>query len=181
VKDKNREMDSSPVLTEYCKSHIQSLDSSWKSRVINALICPNLYTDIILGLDFLTKNKIIVDAELRTVIAKDAQYDLLNPPTPIPKPAKLSPFMKRKLEKNLIKVAHHELKTTHRNVYTQLMEFIKENPARFDFDDFTTRPINPIMAIKTRITQLSQSEMLRCLDNKFKKKYSISCRHPSHP
>jgi hypothetical protein len=172
VKEKNRDMDSSPVLTEYCKLHLQSVDSTWKSRVINALVCPNLYTDIILGLDFLTKNKIIVDAELRTAVAKDSQYDLLNPPTTVPKPVILSPFRKRKLESQFIKDVNHKLKTTHQKVYMELNEFIKENPVRFDFQDFTMRPINPIFAIKTRITQLSQGEILRTLDSKFKKKFA---------
>ncbi|KAF8233018.1 hypothetical protein L208DRAFT_1268940, partial [Tricholoma matsutake] len=76
--DGKRSLDSS--LTEYCKLHLQSPDSVWKSKVVNMVICLNLQTDIILGLDFLTKNKIVMDAELWTAIAKDNQYDLLNPP-----------------------------------------------------------------------------------------------------
>ncbi|KAF8220372.1 hypothetical protein L208DRAFT_1221180, partial [Tricholoma matsutake] len=76
--DGKRSVDSS--LTEYCKLHLQSPNSDWKAKVVNAIISPNLQMDIILGLDFLTKNKIVVDAELRTAIMKDDDYDLLNPP-----------------------------------------------------------------------------------------------------
>jgi hypothetical protein len=70
------------VLNQYCRLSIQSRDALWQSRVINAIICPELHTDLILGLDFLVKNKIVVDAHLRTAIAKESGYDLLNPPDP---------------------------------------------------------------------------------------------------
>ena len=51
-------------LTHYCKLSIQSPDALWHSHTVNAIICPELYTDLILGLDFLTKNKIVVDTNL---------------------------------------------------------------------------------------------------------------------
>ena len=51
------------VLTHYCKLHIQSLDTIWKLHTLNAVICLNRHTDIILGLDFLVKNKIIIDVD----------------------------------------------------------------------------------------------------------------------
>ena len=68
------------LLTEYCRLNVSSLDARWKSRTLNAIICPNLQADVILGLDFLVRNKIVVDAELRTVIAKETGFDLLHPP-----------------------------------------------------------------------------------------------------
>ncbi|KAF8223694.1 hypothetical protein L208DRAFT_1516133, partial [Tricholoma matsutake] len=55
-------------LTHYCKLLIHSPDALWHARTINTIICPKLYTDLILGLDFLAKNKIVVDANLRTAI-----------------------------------------------------------------------------------------------------------------
>ncbi|KAF8228172.1 hypothetical protein L208DRAFT_1292714 [Tricholoma matsutake] len=70
------------ILTQYCRLSIQSPDALWHAHVINAIICPELHTYLILGLDFLLKNKIVVDTELRTVIAKETGYDLLNPPNP---------------------------------------------------------------------------------------------------
>jgi hypothetical protein len=79
--NKENTLSSGPlVLTHYCRLLIQSPDAAWKSRAINAVICPNLHTDLILGLDFLVKNKIVVDAHLRTAIAKETGFDLLNPP-----------------------------------------------------------------------------------------------------
>jgi hypothetical protein len=61
----NKEDPSKPlVLKQYCRLSIQSPDALWQSRVINAIICPELHTDLILGLDFLVRNKIVVDAHL---------------------------------------------------------------------------------------------------------------------
>ncbi|KAF8237027.1 hypothetical protein L208DRAFT_1174513, partial [Tricholoma matsutake] len=86
-----RSADSS--LTEYCRLHLQSRDAVWKSKVVNAIISTMLHTDLMLGLDFLTKNKIVVDAELWTAIAKDAQYDLLHPALVVlPRPFNLERF-----------------------------------------------------------------------------------------
>jgi hypothetical protein len=68
------------LLTEYCRLNLQSPDAAWKSQMLNAIICPQLQTDIILGLDFLVKNKIVVDAELCTVITKESGFDLLHSP-----------------------------------------------------------------------------------------------------
>jgi hypothetical protein len=70
------------VLTHYCRLSIQSPDALWHSCVINTIICPKLHTDLIPVLNLLVKNKIVVDTELQTVIAKESGYDLLNPPDP---------------------------------------------------------------------------------------------------
>ncbi|KAF8227562.1 hypothetical protein L208DRAFT_1296224, partial [Tricholoma matsutake] len=52
------------------------------SHAVNAIICLDLHTDLILGLEFLVRNKIVVDAHLRYAIAKESGYGLLNPPDP---------------------------------------------------------------------------------------------------
>jgi len=117
------------VLTHYCRLHIQSPDAIWKSRTLNAVICLNLHTNIILGLDFLVKNKIIVDADLHTVIAKELGYDLLNLPNaksnqelPI-----RSPHLQCKEEAQQIKSgqpATHKLRTL---VHMELITLFEEN------------------------------------------------------
>ncbi|KAF8224209.1 hypothetical protein L208DRAFT_1312759, partial [Tricholoma matsutake] len=77
-----RKPDSMLLLSHYCRLHIQSPDAIWKSRIVNAIICPQLHMDLILGLDFLVRNHIVVDVKERTAIAKDMSYDLLNPLDP---------------------------------------------------------------------------------------------------
>ncbi|KAF9453627.1 hypothetical protein P691DRAFT_658010, partial [Macrolepiota fuliginosa MF-IS2] len=45
-----------------------------------ALVMLRLHLDIILGMNFLVLNRIIVNAEAQTMIAKDTGCDLLHPP-----------------------------------------------------------------------------------------------------
>jgi hypothetical protein len=68
--------------------------------------------DLILGLDFLVKNKIVVDAELRTVIVKETGFDLLHPPDPTLKriPLKISPAVRHHHERQLLKTSHEHVR-----------------------------------------------------------------------
>lgn len=77
-----RNSDHSIVLTHYCRLYLQSPDSVWKSQAINTIICHDLHTNLILGLNFLVRNQIVVDATLHSAVAKETNYDLLNPPDP---------------------------------------------------------------------------------------------------
>jgi hypothetical protein len=95
-----RNPDSKLLLSQYCKLHIQSPNTVWKSKAINTIICPQLHTDLILSLDFLLKNHIVVDANLCTVINKSMGYNLLNPPDPTlnRKQSRVSPHKQHKAE-----------------------------------------------------------------------------------
>jgi len=108
---RKKDSDNFKNLDEYCEIHLQSQDTSWKSCIVNAIICPNLHTDLILGLDFLVKNKIVVNAELRTAIVKDTNNNLLNPSPPsFCKPSR-SPHQWRKVEAANIKQGQVEVFT----------------------------------------------------------------------
>jgi hypothetical protein len=155
VEEKEGKKNTAYVLNEYCKLHLQSPDSIWKSHVINTIICPDLHTDIILGLDFLSKNKIVVDTELHTVVAKESGYDSLNPGIPHAHITPLTPLQQQKKIASEIKLAHHEIRTTQRKVHKQLLELVKENLDCFNFEAYTSTPINVIGLIKTRIEQLA--------------------------
>jgi hypothetical protein len=103
----NRSKPDPVPLMHYCRLDLISPDAQWKSWTLNAIICPNLQTDIILGLDFLVKNKIVVDAELRMVISKDSGFDLMNPPkSSAPPPPSVSPAVRQRREARLIKESH---------------------------------------------------------------------------
>jgi hypothetical protein len=67
-------------LDHYCRLSFISPDYLWRSCTIDAIICPGLQMNIALGLHFLAKNKIMVDAELHTAVNKETNYDLLNSP-----------------------------------------------------------------------------------------------------
>ncbi|KIJ05142.1 hypothetical protein PAXINDRAFT_53754, partial [Paxillus involutus ATCC 200175] len=66
-------------LSQYVKLSCTSLDLRYRSRTVRAVIAPNLCSPLLLGGPFLEHNKIVIDHELRTCIAKDQNYDLLNP------------------------------------------------------------------------------------------------------
>jgi hypothetical protein len=170
--DKSCNSDTATVLDEYCKLQLQSEDSVWKAHVVNTVVCPSLHTDIILGLDFLEKNKIVVDAELRTVIAKESNYDLLNPPPPIPLVPKTSPHHRRKLEVANLKWSFSKTHEFCRLVHTELDNLFRENPTQFNFNAYTTACPNVMGAICTHIEQLAGHRLLRSLDSKFKSLFS---------
>ncbi|KIK38836.1 hypothetical protein CY34DRAFT_90294, partial [Suillus luteus UH-Slu-Lm8-n1] len=72
-------------LSDYVKIACTSVDSRFTSRSVRAVIAPKLCTPLLLGGPFLHHNKIVIDHELRTCIAKDDDYDLLNPEANLPK------------------------------------------------------------------------------------------------
>jgi hypothetical protein len=97
-------------LVDYVVLSLSSLNNSWTSRPVRALIAHDLCTSILLGLPFLKHNKIVIDHENDTAIAKDSGFDLLNENKPssltTPPPLQLSPKNKRD---NLIIARKHFL------------------------------------------------------------------------
>ncbi|KAF8223137.1 hypothetical protein L208DRAFT_1370317 [Tricholoma matsutake] len=88
-----RKLDSKLILSNYYEIHIQSPDSVWKSCIINTIICPKLHTDLILGLDFLVRSHVVVDAKMCMAVVMETGYDMLNPPTLSRETAPQSPWL----------------------------------------------------------------------------------------
>jgi hypothetical protein len=61
--------------------------NGWKAKTVHALVAPNLNSPLILGLLFLTRNKIIIDHAARSAVKRNTCIDLLNP-QPITSPNK---------------------------------------------------------------------------------------------
>lgn len=72
------------VLTEWVKLKLSDPSNFWTSRTVRTIVTPGLCAPVILGLPFLAHNKIVVDHDKRTAIAKDANFDLLHPVAPPP-------------------------------------------------------------------------------------------------
>jgi len=66
------------TLTEWVKLRLYDPNDSRTARTVHAVVMPGLCTDIILGLPFLHMNRIVIDHEQNTYIAKEVNYDLLN-------------------------------------------------------------------------------------------------------
>jgi len=70
----------------YVMLSLLSLDTTWTSHVVKAIITPGLCLPIILGLPWLEHNSIVIDHAACTCIDKIKSYDLLNPPIILPPP-----------------------------------------------------------------------------------------------
>jgi hypothetical protein len=163
------------VLSHYCRLDLIAPNTQWRSCTLNAIICLNLQTDIILGLNFLVKNKIVVDAELHTAIAKDCGFDLLNPPVvsslPLPK---ISPAVQQRQEARLIRESHVKVRDLRKLVHCELLVHFKERPSKFNMEAFTVGNRNIVGLITSHINELAAKSQLAKLDKKYKEKYS-SC------
>lgn len=67
-----------PMLREWVKLRIMSPGRKWVSRSVVAKVAPNLCTQLILGLPFLARNKLVLDAASRTLIQRKTRFDLMN-------------------------------------------------------------------------------------------------------
>ena len=104
------------LLEDYVVLSLSSLNNAWTSRPVRALIAHNLCVSILLGLPFLKHNKIVIDHDSDTAIAKDSKFDLLNENLPnsltIPEifRQKISPKQKREsilqIRRNVMKELH---------------------------------------------------------------------------
>jgi hypothetical protein len=129
--------------------------------------------DLILGLDFMSKNQIIINAHLRTVVDKTMGYDLLNPPDPTiykKQPVK-SPHERCKEQQDLLKNGQEQSRKIRKLIHVELRMLFDENLERFDMEAYTTGPVCVIAAVRTRITELASMAELLHLDKSFKMKY----------
>lgn len=73
-------------LYHYVKLSLTSLDCTWTSLSIKAIITLGLCAPIILGLPWLAHNSIVTDHSACTCIDKKTSHDLLNPVPVVPPP-----------------------------------------------------------------------------------------------
>ena len=67
---------------EYVKLRVSVGKGSWRSKTFRAKVHKDLPIPIILGIPFLSSERLVIDAEQRTVTVKDTGIDLANPETP---------------------------------------------------------------------------------------------------
>jgi len=95
------------LLSEYVSLSLSTLDNSWTSKPVIAVIAPGLCTKVLLGLPFLVHNRIVVDHELPSAIVKDTSVDLLNF---VPAPKKILKIQKSPCRKQIeIRLLHRDL------------------------------------------------------------------------
>ncbi|GLB45013.1 putative retrotransposable element tf2 155 kda protein type 1-like [Lyophyllum shimeji] len=163
------------VLSSFVVASVVSPCAQWHSKSQVLIVCPNLRSDIILGLDFLARNDIVVAAKERTAIDRKTGFDLLNPPDPKlqRKPPKTSPFERRKAEAKAIKEGQNKARELRKKVHFELeAKFLREKE-RFDMAGNTTEDTEDhiIYLIKSRIASLADIDFAREFDRKLKTEF----------
>lgn len=64
-------------MTEWVKFRMKSADGEWSSKIVRARVVPDLCYDMVLGMPFLRRNHMMIDAERRTVTNKNTGYNLM--------------------------------------------------------------------------------------------------------
>jgi len=135
----------------YIKLSVTSLDSTWTSQSVRAIVTPGLCTPIILGLPWLEHNNIVTDHATHTCIDKKNNYDLLNPPVilppPPPKPKLREQIKSTKADKKL--------------VLAELMMVCNDHIRHLNLKPEEVKEFNVAGAIRDRIEILALQEALK--------------------
>ena len=154
-------------LADYVVLSLSSLNNTWTSHPVRALIAPDLCINILLGLPFLKHNKIIVDHELDTAICKTSGFDLLNEnkPCPLTTPPipQLSPKWKCDTILHICWQVLEELKWRCSNRLQTLEQNNLFEPLQ---------PLNHIASIRTTIEHLASKQDLLDREKKLKAEFS---------
>ena len=67
------------ALTNFVSFTLSTVNNSWTSKTIRAIVTPGLCTSILLGLLFLSHNEILIDCTLHSACVKGSSVDLLSP------------------------------------------------------------------------------------------------------
>ena len=139
-------------LSAYVEFSLLSKNSDWQSRPCKALVVDNLCTDFILGLPFLSHNKLVVDCHAETVIHKPSGYNLLDTLTPLKhnKRRKWQP-----IKQSLRSVAHsYKMVLEELKIVVKSRRDLCEESSPSDLSSFCT-------IIKSRIESLAFQKELR--------------------
>lgn len=152
-------------LYDYVNLQLSSLNNEWTSKPVRALIAKDLCTNILLGLPFLTHNKIVIDHETRSAIAKDSGFNLMDNQSVMPRDSI------RKMIPPKIRVK--QILENRKTMITELKMKCAERLAKMNTTQTGMEPkaINAIMAIKATIERLAAKDNLNKLEETLKDKY----------
>lgn len=159
----------SPSVTElwnYVSLSLSSLNNAWSPHPVCALIAPGLCSNILLGLPFLSHNKIVIDHNSHTAIDKTCGFELLNESTSCrhapPPSLNLSPLQKWLLILKQKKFLLAELKLKCSEHLASL-----ETKGLFKM----IKPLNLINVITDKIASLASQKKLTKKELDIKKEY----------
>jgi hypothetical protein len=148
-------------MSQWVKLRLNDPSGVLKLRTMRAVIAPSLCSPVILGLPFLSCNKIVVDHDARTAIVKDCGFDLLHPTTPDQKPP----------PKKKLKEIFRDLQDDRKLMLAELKMVCAECKCNLNHHLETVKEVDKIAAIRTRIETLAAQEQLIKLGDAVKGKY----------
>ncbi|KAK7684482.1 hypothetical protein QCA50_012429 [Cerrena zonata] len=164
---------------EWVKLRVSSPDMSFVACTVRAIVVPDLFVPIILGMPWLTKNNIVIDHELRCCIHKPSGIDILLP-GPGPTPPPLSIDERRSLlretviaQQDAASLSFEEYQLQQNAIRGYQRDVIRELHLRANLPPpFITKEVTVIAAIKSRI------EVLASLDRLAKEDAAMRARFP---
>lgn len=168
-------------LSTYVKIRPVSLDGIFSSVPLRAFVAPSLVTDLILGLPFLSSNRLVLDHGLATCTTKldnDNVYDLLNPTSRVCAPP-VPPWKSRHTRASEVRAARRRARPLVRDVLLgeemalKLEKRLLRNPAR---GARGVEPENVVAALRARIEDLNSmvtlQAQLKRMDGEMKREYA---------
>ena len=137
-------------MSQWVKLQLSDPSGGWKLKAIRAVIAPSLCSPVILGLPFLSHNKIGVDHDAHTAIAKDSSFDLLHPDIPKPKPVP-----KKKLKEFFCK-----LQDNRKLMLAKLKMVCAEHKCQIKYCPETIKEVDKVVAVRTCIEVLTAQDQL---------------------
>lgn len=150
----SKRSESERLLSQYVKLVIISSCSQWQSCSQVFIVCPNLHTDMILGLDFLQCNKLIINPEKESIMDGSTSFNLLHPSDPVfaRKPVTENPHVrckrlkdKERAEKEWIRQGQEEMKGPRQLIYFELNALFTKQAAKLEERDDSGTACDPVL------------------------------------
>ncbi|KAF9074307.1 hypothetical protein BDP27DRAFT_1416195 [Rhodocollybia butyracea] len=153
-------------LMEFVSFKLSSLNGSFTSHLVPFLVAPSLCTQIILGLPWLSHNKLVIDYSTHTCTHRPSGYDLLNPVVP----SRAHIFESK--NKTTLKTDLKKMDNRAREVRQVLIHELKSVCAmiRLTFPPERVK-VDMLAAVKECIEGIALLEKLRVHEEKLKDKY----------
>ncbi|KAG6884885.1 hypothetical protein C0992_005659, partial [Termitomyces sp. T32_za158] len=173
-------MKESVQVMDYIKLVILSPCTCWKSHSQMFVVCKDLHTDMILGLNFLKRNKITVNLETESVVCNNTNFDLLHLPKVSVQEEKVAPHIRHRLDKvdsqrewDWIHEGQKEAEVLWKPVLFELNAlFVKESEKFAQLSEHTSSG-EPMMLglVRARVEELAFQANLAAMDEQMKKKF----------
>ncbi|KAJ2913860.1 hypothetical protein MD484_g6573, partial [Candolleomyces efflorescens] len=151
---------------------LSSVDHVWSSVQTFAVVVPKLVDnrDVILGLPWLMKNKIVMDYERRSAVAKGSGYDLLNPSPLAPAPR---PVYKKPSTRQSVSTVRQHFRAMLRELEAVLWRrSITRTSVLENGEEFLDRKPEIIAAITSKIVSLNEEKEMETLSARIRSDYA---------